>query len=150
MSPEPATSFPIDPRLTENSMAICDLALSQLRLMNDARFPWLLLIPQRDGARELVDLPTDDQVLALADVNRACAALRATPWPTGRVEKLNVAALGNMVPQLHIHIIGRRSDDPAWPGPVWGVGTAIQFDSDQLRPIIANLRQSLTETTDHV
>ncbi len=139
-----AQDVPIDPRLAGDSTAVCDLALCHVRLMRDARFPWLLLIPQRKNAVELVDLPTDDQTAILTDINAACAALRAIAWPTGPIEKLNVAALGNMVAQLHIHVIGRRSDDPAWPGPVWGVGTHEPYDAARLPAIITALHTALS------
>ena len=140
------TSFPIDERLTRNSLAVGDLALCHVRFINDVRFPWMLLIPPREGAVELVDLPHDDQAAILSDINTACAALRAMTWPTGPVEKLNVAALGNLVSQLHVHVIGRRSDDPAWPGAVWGVGSPEPYDDGELTTTVDRLRASLSGT----
>lgn len=140
----------IDDRLTRNSRPVAELGLCHVRLMNDARFPWLLLIPARDGAVELIDLSPQDQAKVLSDINIACAALRAVAWPSGAVEKLNVAALGNMVAQLHIHVIGRRSDDPAWPGPVWGVGEPEPHDGAALDLLVTDLRAALTDTPANV
>jgi diadenosine tetraphosphate (Ap4A) HIT family hydrolase len=115
------------------------LSLCQLRLMNDARFPWLLLVPRRDGLRELFDLPAFDQAQVLIDLNRAAAALQAVATP----DKLNIGALGNIVPQLHIHLIARFVGDPAWPGPVWGQGSAVAYTEEALQAQLAALRAAL-------
>jgi len=114
-------SFILDPRLEADSVLIADGPLSQLRLMDDARFPWLLLVPRVPGAVEWIDLDGAAQRLLLAEINQAGALLRQHFAP---IDKLNVGALGNIVRQLHVHIIGRRDGDAAWPGPVWGSGTA--------------------------
>ncbi|MEZ5667692.1 MAG: HIT family protein [Alphaproteobacteria bacterium] len=99
------------------------LYISQVRLMDDARYPWLLLVPERDGAVDLHDLDAADCGL-LALEARLCSQALAELFD---LAKTNVATLGNMVPQMHVHVIGRRRDDPAWPGPVWGVGTAVPY-----------------------
>ena len=112
--------FSLDPRLAADTLPVGDLTLSSVRLMKDRRFPWLVLVPRRAGAVELVDLPEADQGALLREIGAACAALRAMHAP----DKLNVAALGNVVAQLHVHVIGRFHADPAWPRPVWGVGQA--------------------------
>jgi diadenosine tetraphosphate (Ap4A) HIT family hydrolase len=135
MTPE----FTLDPRLAAGSVTVSDLSLCQLRLMNDARFPWLLLVPRRDGLRELFDLPAFDQAQVLIDLNRAAAALQAVATP----DKLNIGALGNIVPQLHIHLIARFVGDPAWPGPVWGQGSAVAYTEEALQAQLAALRAAL-------
>lgn len=112
--------FSLDSRLAADTLPVGDLALSSVRLMNDGRFPWLVLVPRRAGAIEVVDMTEADQGALLREIRAACAALRALHAP----DKLNVAALGNVVAQLHVHVIGRFRDDPAWPRPVWGVGQA--------------------------
>src|SRR5690606_29985380 len=97
---------------------------SELRLMDDARWPWLLLVPRLPGARELIDLDAAHSAQLLDEVRRCSLALRTLHAPY----KLNVAALGNVVEQLHVHVIARRRDDPAWPRPVWGVGERLPYD----------------------
>jgi len=104
--------FALDPRLEADSAFVADGALSQVRLMDDARFPWLLLVPRVAGVSEWID-------------------------------KLNIGALGNIVRQLHVHLIGRHEGDAAWPGPVWGSGTAQRLDADVLQTHVAAWRQRL-------
>ncbi|MBO6675482.1 MAG: HIT domain-containing protein [Rhizobiales bacterium] len=112
--------FYLDERLAADSLPLCQTEMSLLRVSCDARFPWLILIPQRAGLADLVDLVSDDETRVMADVRAASLALRQT---TG-CDKLNVASLGNMVRQLHVHIIARFESDAAWPGPIWGAGEA--------------------------
>jgi diadenosine tetraphosphate (Ap4A) HIT family hydrolase len=108
--------FVLHPRIESDSLAVADLPLSALRLMRDANYPWLILIPRRPGLTEIVDLGADDRVRLIAEIALASEALRAEAAP----EKLNVAAIGNMVRQLHVHVVARRTGDAAWPKPVWG------------------------------
>ncbi|MFN3170801.1 MAG: HIT domain-containing protein [Hyphomicrobiales bacterium] len=117
--------FYLDERLSADSLPLCQTDMSLLRVSRDARFPWLILIPQRDGLADLVDLSPDDESRVMADIRAASLALRQV---TG-CDKLNVASLGNMVRQLHVHIIARFEGDPAWPGPIWGVGEAEPLDA---------------------
>lgn len=114
-------SFLLDPRLAADGPALGDLPLCHMRLVDDARFPWIVLIPRRAGAVELFDLEPADRAILVEEIAAAGAALKAASG----VAKLNVAALGNMVPQLHIHLVGRTAGDAAWPGPVFGVGTRV-------------------------
>ena len=114
------TDFVLDPRLAADSAFIADGPLSQVRLMDDARFPWLVLVPRVNGASEWLELDGGQQRLLLAEINQAGQLIRAQPG----VEKLNIGALGNIVRQFHVHLIGRHEGDPAWPGPVWGQGAA--------------------------
>lgn len=115
--------FALDPRLQRDTLFIVDGPLSQLRLMDDARFPWLVLVPRIDGASEWIDLDGACQRLLLAEINQAGQALRAL----GPCDKLNIGALGNVVRQLHVHVVARRESDGAWPGPVWGSGPAVPY-----------------------
>lgn len=114
------TGFDLHPRLAADTRFVGDLPVCRVLLMNDRRFPWVVLVPRRAGLRELHDLAPAVRQSVLAEVLDLSAAMQAE----FRAEKTNVAALGNQVPQLHIHLIMRYSDDAAWPGPVWGVGTA--------------------------
>lgn len=118
------TTFSLDQRLAADSLPLCQSQISALRVIRDARFAWLVLVPMRDGLADLVDLSPDDETAVMADVRAASLALRKA---TG-CDKLNVASLGNMVRQLHVHIIARFEGDAAWPGPVWGVGETEPFD----------------------
>jgi diadenosine tetraphosphate (Ap4A) HIT family hydrolase len=132
--------FTPDPRLAADSHFLADGPLSQLRLMDDTRFAWLVLLPRRIGATEWVDLDGGAQRLLLAEVNRAAALLRAT----GPCDKLNVGALGNIVRQLHVHVVARREGDAAWPGPVWGSGPMVRFAPEVLEARLQQLRDALT------
>jgi diadenosine tetraphosphate (Ap4A) HIT family hydrolase len=114
------TPFTLDNRLAADSLALCQSDVSLLRVARDARFPWLILIPRRPGLADIVDLSPADEAKVMADVRVASLALKQA---TG-CHKLNVANLGNMVRQLHIHIVARFEKDAAWPGPIWGVGKA--------------------------
>jgi diadenosine tetraphosphate (Ap4A) HIT family hydrolase len=117
--------FEIDPAFSATSQALGDLALSHARLQADARFPWIVLIPRRVGARELEDLAAGERDVLMDEVLRAGAAARAVAEALGRpAAKLNIGQLGNITPQLHVHVIARRPDDAAWPAPVWGFGVA--------------------------
>ncbi|WP_163558413.1 HIT family protein [Halomonas sp. NO4] len=121
-------SFEADPRLVEDSYPVTELPLCQLRLMDDARFPWLVLIPRRPGVSELFELdPTDQQQLWHEATRVGESLLRLCQG-----DKLNVASLGNMVAQLHVHVVVRHRGDAAWPGPVWGHGKAEPYDLDAL------------------
>src|SRR3569623_2869217 len=116
--------FELDPAFVATSEALGELALCHARLQADARFPWIVLIPRADEARELEDLTPEERRLLMDEILAAGHAVRAVGLALGReVEKLNVGQLGNVTPQLHVHVVGRRGDAPCWPGPVWGHGT---------------------------
>lgn len=129
----------LDERLAADTMPITALALSDLRLMNDARFPWLILIPRRAGATELIDLDVADRTRLIEEIAMASRALRGAT----SCEKLNVGTLGNIVRQLHIHVVARTADDPAWPGPVWGVGQAVAYRDEERHRLIGLIRAAL-------
>ncbi len=121
--------FAVAPAIVRTSEALVSLGLCEVRLQADARWPWLVLIPRRPGAREIEHLSPADRAVLIEEATLAGAAVRAIGSALGRpVEKLNLGALGNITPQLHVHIVGRRADDAAWPGPVWGVGEASDYD----------------------
>lgn len=134
-----AFEFALDPRLAADSAFVADGPLSQVRLMDDIRFPWLLLVPRVPGASEWIDLDGGQQRLLLAEINQVSHLLRGEPG----VGKLNIGALGNIVPQLHVHLVGRHPGDPAWPGPVWGSGAAVRHASDALAARAAAWRSRL-------
>ena len=110
------SDFIVDPVIKSLTHKLADWPLCRVFLYNDSRYQWGLLVPRRPGAVEMCDLGVEDQRLLIAEIARLSELIRPLPG----VEKLNVGNLGNMVPQLHVHVIGRRKGDPAWPGPVWG------------------------------
>jgi diadenosine tetraphosphate (Ap4A) HIT family hydrolase len=125
--------FNVAPAFLATSQPVADLKLCAARLQNDARWPWIVLIPRRMGARELEHLSPANRVQLMDEIVLAGGAVRAIGAALGRpVEKLNVGQLGNVTPQLHVHVLGRRPDDAAWPGPVWSVGEAAPYDADSL------------------
>ena len=134
------TAFAADPAFDAASLAVTDWPLSQVRLQDDGRFPWLILIPRVSGRVEIEDLSPDDRARLLDEGLRAGALVRQLGEVLGRpIDKLNMAALGNVTAQLHLHVIGRRRDDPVWPDPVWGRGTPQSrpdADRDTLMAII--------------
>jgi diadenosine tetraphosphate (Ap4A) HIT family hydrolase len=133
------TDFVLDPRLAGDTHRVGDLELSRVLLMDDARFPWLILVPRRADLRELTDLDTGDQQRLLAEIDRCARVLHALEKP----DKLNIAALGNVVAQLHVHVIARRASDAAWPRPVWGFGEREPYTTDALPQRLAAMRRAL-------
>jgi diadenosine tetraphosphate (Ap4A) HIT family hydrolase len=131
--------FALDPSLEADTHAIGELAFSQLLLMDDARFPWLILVPRICGARELIDLDEGDQRSLIGEISLVGRVLETLLRP----DKLNVAALGNVVPQLHVHMIARYTNDAAWPKPVWGVGERVAYADEARLSRIAQLRTAL-------
>lgn len=132
-------SFVLDARLQNDTRHVTSLPLCDVLLMNDTRFPWLVLVPRRTGMTEICDLPTSDQALLWREVTRASDVLRSlAPF-----DKLNLGALGNIVRQLHVHVVGRREGDAAWPGPVWGSGVALPYDEQALASLLDRLRVAL-------
>lgn len=127
MPPMPSRSFEMDERLLRDSKPLVTLELCQARLMNDCRWPWVILVPQRKGITELFELTPLDQAVLTFEQMTVAAAMKETTSAT----KINVAAIGNIVRQLHIHVIARTEGDANWPGPVWGFGTAEPYASDQ-------------------
>jgi diadenosine tetraphosphate (Ap4A) HIT family hydrolase len=137
-------SFALSPAFVATSKAVGDLPLCHVRLQDDRRYAWLVLIPRVGIAAELEDLSDLDRARFMAEIVRCGQAVRAVGLVLNRpVEKLNFAALGNVTPQLHGHMVGRRADDAAWPGPVWGQGEAIGYNHDDLIAALAAARAAL-------
>jgi diadenosine tetraphosphate (Ap4A) HIT family hydrolase len=131
--------FVLDDQLAHDSHPIAELGLSALRLMDDSNYPWLILVPRVAEARELIDLDSAQQLQLLDEVNRVSRVLKQLFRP----HKLNIAALGNLVPQLHVHLIARYRDDPAWPAPVWGRIHACAYEPDALVQRVRELRAAM-------
>ncbi len=120
-------AFTLDPRLAADTVHLGDWPLSAVLLANDQRFAWLILVPRKPGLADLIDVERSDRGILTIEIDRAARVLKQTV----RCDKLNVGALGNLVRQLHIHVIARTMDDAAWPKPVWGVGKAQPYTSDE-------------------
>lgn len=129
-------AFELDARLAADTVSVTKRGAIDIRMMRDARYHWLVLVPQIVGAVEWFDLP---DVAARALFTTAQESAQRVQALT-RADKMNIAALGNMVAQLHVHVIARHHDDAAWPGPVWGVGTAVDFDETGLKDRLIALR----------
>ncbi|TCL71911.1 diadenosine tetraphosphate (Ap4A) HIT family hydrolase [Rhizobium sp. BK251] len=130
----------LDKRLAADSEPVAVTGLCELRLMRDSRWPWLLLVPRRPDIAELFELTPLDQVMLTFETNMVASALKQTTGAT----KINVGALGNMVRQLHVHVIARFEGDANWPGPVWGHGTAQPYEPGEMRRFIESLREALS------
>ena len=129
--------FALDPAFVATSEPLLSLRLSEARLQNDARFPWIVLVPRVSDAVELEDLDAAQRAGLLDEAIAAGRAVRAIGLALGRpVGKLNIGQLGNITRQLHVHVVGRRADDPGWPGPVWGQGTAEPYAPRALAPVL--------------
>ncbi len=127
-------SFTIDERLLDQSMTICDLELSKLIVKNDKENPWFLLVPKKLRAREIIDLNSEEQTLLMEEIALVSEFLKEYYRP----HKINIGALGNVVSQLHVHIIARYEGDRAWPNPIWNTETGSHFDEAELENIKSN------------
>ncbi|WP_372739851.1 HIT domain-containing protein [Neptunomonas sp.] len=123
--------FELDSRLANDCIVLGDFPLSRLLLMNDANYPWFILVPRRAGATEIYHLSPQDQH-QLIDESSELAEIMADSFSA---RKMNIANLGNMVPQLHLHHVARHEGDPAWPGPVWGKQPAVPYSAEQIAQI---------------
>lgn len=135
-----AQSWTLHQQLAADTGLVGDLALSQVRVMYDANYPWLVLAPRRAGAREVIDLDPAGQVQLMTEIADAGRALKSVT----QCDKLNIAAIGNVVPQLHVHIVARRRDDAAWPRPVWGAAPTRAYEPAALDAFIAAIRRKLS------
>ena len=131
--------FPLDPRLSADTVPLADLALCRVLLMNDSRFPWLILVPARPDMCEITDLSPPDRAVLSNEISRASDMLRDLFSPT----KINIGALGNIVRQLHVHVVARSDGDAAWPGPVWGAGVAEPYDAASLATVRQRMAAAL-------
>lgn len=136
-------SFRADPAFDAGSVIVLDWPLCQVRLQDDARFPWLILIPRRAGLHELEDLDAGERAILMDEILKAGEAVRILGEAASRpVQKLNVGAIGNVTAQLHVHVVGRRHDDGLWPDPVWGRGPAVPYGAPALQAAVSRLRLS--------
>lgn len=131
--------FKLNERLAGDTVLVRPLTLCQVLCMNNRIWPWLILVPARLDVTEIHHLPASDRALLMEEVAQVSATLETLFRP----DKLNVAAIGNVVPQLHVHIVARRRDDPAWPNPVWGSGIAEPYDPAELDAQVKRLRDAL-------
>ena len=139
LAPETAAGWALHPQLERDTAPVGDLPLCRVLLIDDSNYPWVLLVPRRPGIVEIVDLRESEQVQLTMEIAQASRAMKAM---TG-CDKINVAALGNMVPQLHVHVIARGRRDPAWPKPVWGAVPTIPYGKAALKSRLADLRERL-------
>lgn len=134
------SEFELDGRIARDSDLIATLDLCQLRIQNDSRWPWLVMVPQRADMTEIFELSEADQAHLAAEVNQVAAALKEITGAT----KINVGALGNIVRQLHVHVIARFEGDANWPGPIWGYGSAEPYDSEKRQALVNTLMEKLS------
>ena len=132
-------SFALHPRLAADTAFIADLELSRALLMNDRRYPWVVLVPRVPDAREVHRLDPETQTLLWRETTDVASALDTLYGP----DKMNIGAIGNLVPQLHVHVVARRADDATWPQPVWGVGEAEPYGEAALAARMAEIRERL-------
>ena len=134
-----AETWTLHPQLDRDTASIGDLPLSRVFIINDANYPWLLLVPRRPDIVELIDLDDVAQAQLMTEITRVARALRAVT----NCDKLNIAALGNAVPQLHVHVIARFRTDAAWPKPVWGAAPPRSYDREELHNFVTPLRRKI-------
>ena len=140
MLPGLKAGFSLDARLEADSDQLIWLGLCELRVMNDRRWPWLILVPQRSGIEEIHDLTPLDQAMLTFETNMVAQAVKRV---TG-CAKINSGALGNIVRQLHVHVIARNEGDPGWPGPVWGHGEREPYRREDLHGLVDRIRSALS------
>lgn len=132
----------VDPAFAAGSVAAAEWGLCHVRLQDDARFPWLILIPRIDDAIELDDLTAAQRAILIEETVRAGERVRALGRLADRpVDKLNVGAIGNVTAQLHVHVVGRRRDDGLWPDPVWGRGPARPYADEARAAVLARIAE---------
>lgn len=133
------TDFALNPTLAGDTIALGDFSLSRVLLMNDARYPWIILVPRRPDVEEIIDLSLTDQHMLMDEITATSAAIREVMSP----DKINVGAIGNRVRQLHVHVLGRFESDASWPGPVWGHSPAVAYQPHQSGILIDKLVAAL-------
>ena len=135
-SPEP---WSLHPQLARDTIEFGDLPLSRVLIVNDANWPWLLLVPRRPGVSDIIDLDEVERAQLMTEITRVARGLKEVT----ECDKLNVAALGNVVPQLHVHVIARRPGDAGWPKPIWGTAAPLRHDPRELDHFTAALRRKV-------
>lgn len=134
------SAFELDPRLARDTELVESFGLCQLRMMKDSRWPWFMLVPQRNDVSELFELTPLDQALLTFETNMVGVALKTVTGAT----KINVGALGNIVRQLHVHVVARSEGDPNWPGPIWGFGQSVPYEPGEQHEFITQLVEALS------
>jgi diadenosine tetraphosphate (Ap4A) HIT family hydrolase len=132
-------NFTLHPELARDTLPVDDLALARVLAMNDANYPWLILVPRHADAVEILDLDEPQRLQLMREIAVVARALRSVV----ACDKLNIAAIGNVVPQLHVHVVARRRGDPAWPRPVWGAGPPRAYQRAALEQFIEAVRRQL-------
>ena len=131
--------FELDSRLHNDTFFVCDLSLSRVLLMNDSQFPWLILVPKRNNVSEIIDLSEQEQIVLTRESAQVSKVMQKMFSP----HKLNVAALGNVVKQLHVHHVARFSTDTAWPKPVWANQAVVPYTQEKAELLVVSLQQAL-------
>ena len=134
-----APAWSLHPQLQKDTIDIGDLPLCRVLVIKDANYPWLLLVPRRPDMVEIIDLDEVAQAQLMTEITRVARAVKEIT----KCDKLNIAALGNAVPQLHVHIIARRKTDAAWPRPVWGVVPPLAHDAAEVQAFMSELRRKI-------
>ena len=143
MIPDAASAgWSLDPLLERDTVPVGDMPLCRVLLINDANYPWLLLVPRRRGIIEITELDDIEQAQLMSEIMQAARSLKAVT----SCDKINIAALGNVVPQLHVHVIARSRGDAAWPKPVWGTVPARAYEQAAMDKLMVPLRQRLALT----
>lgn len=137
--PKTMSDFQLDSRLEADTYVVGELQLSRVLLMRDARFPWAILVPRRAEKREILDLEPRDRAMLYREIETVSEAMQRLFAP----HKLNMAAIGNVVAQLHVHVIARYEHDVAWPKPVWGFGERVAYEEADAKKRVADLSQAL-------
>jgi diadenosine tetraphosphate (Ap4A) HIT family hydrolase len=137
--PSDAPAWSLHSQLKKDTIDIGDLPLCRVLVIKDAHYPWLLLVPRRHDAVEIIDLDEVEQAQLMTEISRVARSLKEIT----KCDKLNIAALGNAVPQLHVHVIARRASDVAWPRPVWGVMPPLAHDAEEVQNFINALRRKI-------
>jgi diadenosine tetraphosphate (Ap4A) HIT family hydrolase len=136
-------AFTLHPRLVADTAPIADWPLSRVLLMNDRRFPWIILVPRRADLFDVADLDPAARLTLMDEIGRISAKLKAWAKGRGGCDRINVGMIGNLVPQLHIHIVARTRSDAAWPGVVWGAGQTLPYGAAELPRLVAEFRDLL-------
>jgi diadenosine tetraphosphate (Ap4A) HIT family hydrolase len=135
--------FVLHPRLMADTAVIVDWSLSRVLLMNDKRFPWVVLVPRRPNIIELFDLDETSRVQLTTEIARAAERLKGWARTHGGADKINVGMIGNLVPQLHVHVVARKKGDAVWPGTVWGAGQPEHYGAAELLRVVGEIRDAL-------
>src|SRR4051812_22501919 len=138
-APPAPPPWSLHPQLARDTVSLGDLPLSRVLVVNDANWPWLLLVPRRPHVSEIIDLDDVEQAQFMTEITRAARAVKTVT----SCDKLNIAALGNVVSQLHVHVIARREGDAGWPRPIWGAAAPVGYDTSALEQFVESLRPKI-------